>query len=207
MEEDLISKKDLLELTGISYGQLYRWKRKGLIPDEWFIRKSTFTGQETFFPKTRVLQRINRIKDMKEDVSLDDLVDVFTPTLNKTELTIEQAAERKIASADVSKIYLELSRSREPLQFNDILCLYIFDKALGSGDIGLEESKTVLQVLRAGQGLFNGQPCELFLTRKLGVFQCFAVSPPASVCLDEGVHLIARMNTAALIEELKMKLM
>lgn len=52
MEEDLISKKDLLELTGISYGQLYRWKRKQLIPEEWFIRKSTFTGQETFFRKT-----------------------------------------------------------------------------------------------------------------------------------------------------------
>lgn len=49
MEEDLISKKELLDETGISYGQLYRWKRKQLIPEEWFIRKSTFTGQETFF--------------------------------------------------------------------------------------------------------------------------------------------------------------
>lgn len=48
MEEDLISKKELLDETGISYGQLYRWKRKQLIPEEWFIRKSTFTGQETF---------------------------------------------------------------------------------------------------------------------------------------------------------------
>ncbi|MGR5939351.1 DUF4004 family protein [Bacillus pacificus] len=28
MSTDLISKKDLLELTGISYGQLYRWKKK-----------------------------------------------------------------------------------------------------------------------------------------------------------------------------------
>lgn len=52
MEEDLISKKQLLDLTGISYGQLYRWKRKQLIPEEWFIRKSTFTGQEPFFQRT-----------------------------------------------------------------------------------------------------------------------------------------------------------
>lgn len=28
MEENLISKKELLKLTDISYGQLYRWKRK-----------------------------------------------------------------------------------------------------------------------------------------------------------------------------------
>lgn len=55
MEEDLISKKELLELTGISYGQLYRWKRKQLIPEEWFIRKSVFTGQETFFQRNGFL--------------------------------------------------------------------------------------------------------------------------------------------------------
>ena len=49
MEDDhLISKKEVLEKMGISYGQLYCWKRKGLIPEAWFIRRSTFTGQETF---------------------------------------------------------------------------------------------------------------------------------------------------------------
>ena len=37
MLEELISKKELLELMEISYGQLYRWKRKNLIPEEWFI--------------------------------------------------------------------------------------------------------------------------------------------------------------------------
>ena len=41
----LISKKDLLNETGISYGQLYRWKREGLIPEEWFIKQPSFTGQ------------------------------------------------------------------------------------------------------------------------------------------------------------------
>ncbi len=53
IEQELISKKELLELTGISYGQLYRWKRKNLIPEDWFIRKSTFTGQETFFSEEK----------------------------------------------------------------------------------------------------------------------------------------------------------
>ena len=34
--DELISKKDLLQETGISYGQLYRWIRERLIPDAWF---------------------------------------------------------------------------------------------------------------------------------------------------------------------------
>ncbi len=64
MEEELISKKEILDITGISYGQLYRWKRKELIPEEWFIKKSSYTGQETFFPKEKILDRINKIIDL-----------------------------------------------------------------------------------------------------------------------------------------------
>jgi hypothetical protein len=58
MEQELISKKELLELYDISYGALYRWKRKGLIPEDWFIKKSTVTGQETFFPRKLICERM-----------------------------------------------------------------------------------------------------------------------------------------------------
>ena len=51
---ELISKKELLQQTGISYGQLYRWKREKLIPEEWFIKQSSYTGQETFFPREQI---------------------------------------------------------------------------------------------------------------------------------------------------------
>ena len=44
MDEKLISKKDLLNLEQISYGTLYRWKRQGLIPENWFIHKATDIG-------------------------------------------------------------------------------------------------------------------------------------------------------------------
>ena len=73
--EDLISKKALLLEAGISYGQLYRWKRKGLIPEAWFVRRSTFTGQETFFPREAILERIRWIQGMKTDAALDELAE------------------------------------------------------------------------------------------------------------------------------------
>lgn len=71
--QQLISKKDLLIKYGISYGALYRWKRKGLIPEEWFIKKATGTGQETFFPTALICERIELILHQKEDILLDDL--------------------------------------------------------------------------------------------------------------------------------------
>lgn len=77
MGEELISKKDLLERYGISYGALYRWKRKGLIPEDWFIKKATVTGQETFFPKELICERVELIQSQKDDFSLDELSKQF----------------------------------------------------------------------------------------------------------------------------------
>lgn len=72
-EEKLIAKKELLSRYGISYGALYRWKRKGLIPEEWFIRRSTVTGQETFFRESQICARVEEILALKDGSSLDEL--------------------------------------------------------------------------------------------------------------------------------------
>ena len=96
MEEDLISKKELLERYSISYGALYRWKRKGLIPEEWFIKKSTVTGQETFFPRSLVCERVELIQSHKEEVSLDELSSKFsTEEKKKATLTLMTAFGKK----------------------------------------------------------------------------------------------------------------
>ena len=72
-QENLISKKALLEKYGISYGALYRWKRQGLIPEEWFIKKATVTGQETFFPEELICERVERILSGKNEQELSAL--------------------------------------------------------------------------------------------------------------------------------------
>ncbi len=72
-KEPLLSKKELLEKYAISYGALYRWKRMGLIPEEWFLKKSTVTGQETFFPKTLICERVELIQSKKDALSLEEL--------------------------------------------------------------------------------------------------------------------------------------
>jgi DNA-binding transcriptional MerR regulator len=84
MEQELISKKELLKLYDISYGALYRWKRKGLIPEDWFIKKSTATGQETFFPRKLICERMELIKKQKDDVSLEELSKLFSKESKKT---------------------------------------------------------------------------------------------------------------------------
>lgn len=109
MEQELISKKELLEKYAISYGALYRWKRKGLIPEDWFIKKSTVTGQETFFPRELVCERIELIKKQKDDVSLDELSDHFSSeSKKKATLVIDTAFGKKVFYLnDIKSILLE----------------------------------------------------------------------------------------------------
>lgn len=76
---ELISKKQLLAETGISYGQLYRWKRERLIPEGWFIKQSSHTGQETFFPKEQMLARVWAILEAKDRYSLEELAKILSP--------------------------------------------------------------------------------------------------------------------------------
>lgn len=80
---NLISKKDLLAITGISYGQLYRWKRQMLIPEEWFIKKASYTGQETFFPREQIISRVETILQLKDHYSMEDLAKMLAEDTHK----------------------------------------------------------------------------------------------------------------------------
>lgn len=112
MEEQLISKKELLERTSISYGQLYRWKRKNLIPEEWFIRKSTFTGQETFFPREEILKRISMIQKMKENLSLDEMREMLSPKMKDVSMTADELLHKGLVSRPALEAYSEDGESR-----------------------------------------------------------------------------------------------
>ncbi|MHB0976293.1 MAG: YhbD family protein [Candidatus Aquicultorales bacterium] len=212
MNEELISKKQLLRSTGISYGQLYRWKRKNLIPEEWFIRKSTFTGQETFFPKDKILARINRIKNlMEEDLSLDNIADYFSPNPAEISLKYEELAMRRIVSNASLRLFMEERGEVDQheldnrLPFASLLEVYAIDTLLRTGDISLEEGRIILQVLEESYEKFEGKSCDLLFVRKLGVPVCALVSSVAQVVIESGARLVARLNLTTLGEELRTK--
>lgn len=117
MSEELISKREVLDMTGISYGQLYRWKRKNILPESWFIKKSSFTGQETYFPKEKVLERIQKIKELKDDHSLDELSAIFSPDSSTIQLSGQQLKALDLIPEEL----WDLFRPRETYTGQDLL--------------------------------------------------------------------------------------
>ncbi len=206
MGEDLISKKELLELTGISYGQLYRWKRKNLIPEDWFIRKSTFTGQETFFPKGKILPRIDRIKNMKDDLSLDELADVFSPNPTELRVRYEEVVTQNIVTKTALELYIELHHDVKVFSFENLLFIFVVDMLLQAGDINLAEGKILISTLEEHYAKFPTRHCELLFVRKLGIATCMLVSIPNDMYFESSTKVVAKVHMPTCVEQLKMKL-
>ncbi|RXJ04316.1 DUF4004 family protein [Anaerobacillus alkaliphilus] len=207
MEEQLISKKDLLNETGISYGQLYRWKRKNLVPEDWFIRKSTFTGQETFFPRDKILERIDKIINLKDGLSLDELADMFSGSPTDLRLSKEELVKRNIVSSTSLDIFSEQFGLINDFSFDFILYVYVLDELLLSGEISLQESKQVLQTLKDHYPKTKERSCELVLIRKMGIAIVLLVPTSEQLFIEGTAKIAVRLPLSKVIERLKKKVL
>lgn len=145
--DELISKKDLLIKTGISYGQLYRWKRKKLIPEEWFIKKSSFTGQETFFPKKEILERIELILNEKDNLDLDTLSYKLSSNIpHDFEVNELDAIKKSVIKESTLNNYLYLTNKKEVV-FKDIFIMDIIEDLINLNEKEEVFLKEVINIL------------------------------------------------------------
>lgn len=207
MENELISKKELLDLTGISYGQLYRWKRKNIIPEEWFIKKSSFTGQETYFPKEKILSRVNKIKNMKDNLSLDDIAGLVSPNPVDVIYSNNEIIKRNIVTENTLSIYIELQNYKEDyFNFDRLLFLFILNKILLSGEMNMDEIKLIMKTLEENYLKYKENNYELIFIRKFGVSVCFLLNYPSEISFESEIKFIYRLIIGSCIEELKILL-
>lgn len=122
----MISKKDLLIKTQISYGQLYRWKREGLIPEEWFVKTSVSTGQETFFDEDLILPRINKILELKDEHSIEEIKKLLNPKPSQIVFSKEKLKDLNCLD---TKIVKKLVDKNADLSINEVVILYALSKA------------------------------------------------------------------------------
>ncbi|WP_298836985.1 YhbD family protein [Clostridium sp.] len=206
MDEDLITKKELLEVTNVSYGQLYRWKRKNLIPEEWFIKKSSYTGQETYFPRLKILDRIEKILNMKDDISLDDLAQMFSPQLADVFLSEKDLLTKNIVTDQTLKTYKNIYGEIKTFSFQKILYVLLLEKSLISENISIDESKLMLETLEENYILLDGKNCEVIFISKFGISLCFLITRPNEIYIDKHSKIMLRLNISLCIEELKIKM-
>lgn len=192
MDENLITKKELLELTGISYGALYRWKRMKLLPDEWFIHRSTYTGHETFFPKDKTLARVEEIQTLKETMSLEEIARRFQPGVpGEVSLSTAEIASIGIALPPVINQYLVLNQKEGSFGYEDLLGLYTFSQLLLAGSVSREEAYDVAQEVVRTHDI--SEPV-VYLLRKYGVPFCITAGEMQKITFDSNASLAATVS-------------
>lgn len=201
MLEELISKKELLELTGISYGQLYRWKRKDIIPEEWFIKKSVSTGQETFFPREKIIDRVNKILELKDEVSLDDLAYRFSNNIKDIKITRKYLINS--ISEEIILRFEEIIEVNDVYEENNIFALFIYKRLINLGSLSLPEIKEITLLANKDYKDLNNKEYELVIKRKFGVCYYYLIVDKVNIFEDNQAVEVDRINISKLIEEIK----
>ena len=205
MQEELISKKDLLLETGISYGQLYRWKRQHLIPDSWFIKKSSFTGQETFFPKEKILARIQAILEMKDAHSLDELAAMFTPTSVDRNFVLMDVSEAIGLRSSLVEMCIKVWEKYR-FTFLELLMIDLLAELDMKQKLTEEEIKGWLLTAKRWTSELSGADRQILICRKKNVLLYFMLDVPARFSLDQESQLIAAYDLSERSKDLQIKL-
>lgn len=204
--EELISKKDLLTEMEISYGQLYRWKRKKLIPEDWFMKKSTYTGQETFFPRDKILDRIDQIINMKDGSSLDDLADKFSSDMPEAMIRRrEELLHLQILSKEIINLYEEIFKGKEEYNFEDILYMYISEDLLKQGHLSIEDMSRILRMLSDNYESIKDKDPSLSVYRKFGV-SVSLLHRNGEIFYSDQAPIVDNYSIRSAVEKLKLKI-
>jgi len=204
-EQDLLAKKELLALTGISYGQLYRWKRQNLIPESWFIKQSSFTGQETFFPKDKVLKRVEAILKLKDQYSLEELAGIFTPEL--TNKVFKASSVQQVEDLDQGILSLFIKHlAKENFTFRELLFVYALSKIDQSLNLGESWRVDIVTTVKGWLSQINSSDYRLLVCQTKEHKFCLLLQEDSILLLDSDSETLANLKLNELANELRSRL-
>lgn len=198
-EKDLISKKELLQATGISYGQLYRWKRENLIPESWFMKQSSYTGQETFFPREKILKRISLILEYKDSYTLEQLAGLIHPDYSKKIYSSSEILAVKGIKESILSLF-EKEKGERFFSFGDIRFMYVLsviEADIARFDVNI---KDMVKSMLLWSKNANNTPIKLILLKKRNLIFMILNTQEADVLYDFDTRIVASFRLDDIIE-------
>ncbi|HHV11130.1 MAG TPA: DUF4004 family protein [Clostridiales bacterium] len=201
---NLISKKDLLAVTGISYGQLYRWKRERLIPEEWFLKQSAYTGQETFFPREQILSRIKSILDLKDIYSLEELAKILSPESSVEKISLGDLTEVEEINKELLEVLPEVF-GEDQFEFFEVALSIAISQAAERLGLSGEAAKNLLK--KSAAAALKHKTVTIFCTIFTVGEEYHTVFTPNSVAMsfDNEVELKEELALSEITDKIKMK--
>lgn len=204
--EKLISKQDLLKEKNISYGQLYRWKRMGLIPESWFKNTATKTGQETFFEKEKIYKRIDKIALLRKEMTLKEVRDYLLGELDdNVKLSKAEISKFKILSPEILKVYEAVYIKDSVYRFLDLVYIYIGSDLHLNYNIDVEIIFKMIKEIDKNYKSLNNFSFEISVYKKLGIIIPI-IHVKNSIYFFDGNIILENYSIKNIINKLKKEL-
>lgn len=199
-----ISKKDLLKETGISYGQLYRWKREKLIPEEWFMKQSSYTGQETFFPKEKILNRVKAIQELKDRYSLEELAKMLSPEISEAYFSEEELDKFEEIDVELAATFMD-AFNKDEFTFMEILIMIALSECRKELEMGEQDVCDLAQGLLPYLDQIKNSTYIVMVANHEGKLFSMIVPDGTSIFLDPRVNVVKEIKLTELSSRIRLK--
>lgn len=174
-----------------------------LIPESWFIHKSTHTGQETFFPKARMLNRVERIQELKKELTSEQMKEIFSPNVKSFQIPFEDFVSLHLVTKLAVTAYTSVFPNKKELKFDDVFSIYVVDHLMRLSGIYLEDAKQVIRMLDRYLSTRKSKDFQLILMRKMGIPFTVLVKGEEEILLEDNTEIVAMANLSEFEEALK----
>jgi DNA-binding transcriptional MerR regulator len=203
-DKELITKKELLIETGISYGQLYRWKREGVIPDEWFIKRSSFTGQETYFKRQQILERIEIVKELRSKYSLEDLSKILSPDISEKIFLIDELKKIDEISSSILDNIKEVYGKRD-FSMKEIVVFICISKLQRECALDTKQTSNILSDIKSCIADINNLDFKMIIVKLSDRLGTILYSYDKEIVISSELSILASYNLKEISEAIILK--
>ena len=105
------------------------------------IKKSSFTGQETFFPREKILARVKGIIELKDKYSLEELADMLSPELTNRSFDREDLKPLGRFDSEMLDIFEKVPGGENHFKFIELIFIDIAGKLIKEPGINADNTK------------------------------------------------------------------
>jgi hypothetical protein len=143
---------------------------------------------------------------MKDDLSLDEISDLFSPSFRNVKISQPELANRNIVTETIINIFNDLFPDYNTYNFKNITHMAIVNKELEVGSITVEDSKSIIKTLEENLSNKTESNFNVIILRKLGVTTCVIISSHSNLFVEDKAKVIANIDYAKELDALRTKL-
>ena len=177
---------------------------RGLIPEEWFVKRSSPRGQETYFPQEKILKRIHAIQQLKDSYSLEELARILTPEVSNRLFCEEDLEHFDELDIDVAADFMD-AMSKDSFVFQEVLVMIALSQAMVDSAITEEERTHAVSFLSKRMSELHSADYVLELLQAQGHLYVLLKKEGSEVYLDDGLVAIRSIHLNELSNAIKLK--